>query len=151
MSWIALVGPILALTAGALIAFWPRIVSWVQGHLIHNFPRYADQFRQALAAVDRLASPARQAALAAWRALRERFHLILVSFTKNFQGQWLRKIESYFATDVAGRYELTTTTAIVDYSELPAELRHADLLDEEASNRIDFTKAQDMRLLELLA
>jgi hypothetical protein len=139
---------------GAVVYFWPQIMSWAREHLLpwveRNVPELAESVRLAFADLDKVAVGLRRAVRAAWRRLRT----MLLSQTAQFfglvNGEWAIRITSYLRNlDKRDKRDVRMVTEErLEWEDLPEEIRAEAMSNGINGTTIDITKARDQLLEE---
>jgi hypothetical protein len=153
--FLELLGAVITVVGGALTALWEAIILWTRESLIPwfriNLPALADIVRDAFAALDRnLMSPLRAVALRAWRELRR----VLLKAVHRFvvkADHCLSQLESFIvrSTEDERRVVRVFEETIVDWSELPPDVREQMLKTETNTYTVDVCEVRERELSEL--
>lgn len=145
---------LLVILAGALlagVAAWDyirdlaveRVLPWVD----ETWPSLAPTVRVAFAKVDDVVVAVRRTAKAAWAALRGALLKLTVAIERRTSDEYVRRVTSWL------RNALEPTTVIrkveeevVDYDDLPADVREQLMRDRAARTEVDVTASRDREL-----
>ncbi len=142
------------LVGGAVaITFWENILNWVNDTLnpwIKNYLPWLEPYvRNAFSVIDGVFSPVRSMIKQAWNRLRQYLLKVLVQFERNTQNEWVKKI-TYWAIRTLQSKEpeavRVVVEEIVDFSDLPSDVREEWLKRGNTTQDIDVTQLRDREL-----
>lgn len=147
----------LAAIAGtvAVAVYWTKIVNWARNSLMpwvdKNIPELSIFVRDAFVVLDKLATPMRALAKAAWQRLRQTLLQQVAEFEQLASGTWLLRITSWVkvklnALDPEPVVKRIQTEQVIPYSDLPPQVREQLLREDKTTHRIDVTKARDTEM-----
>lgn len=142
------------LAGGVLLYFWAELCGWFAAHaspwLSEHVPSLQPYLADAFRFIDaNVATPLRRAARGAWTKVRAYILGAILEFERRVDGTWVRRITSYLRAKLtAGEVTEVIETKVVDWSDLPEEVRDAAIRGR-AIPRIDLVKARGQNLLEL--
>jgi hypothetical protein len=141
------------LLAGLVLAYWPRLIKAARDHLLPWIERHAPQLapdvRQAFVVLDNLAVSARQALKGAWRRVRAVLLDEVARFVRGANERWSLQVTSYLRNLERREkpFVRVVTEEAVDYEDLPANVREADLRSQ-ISDDVNLTQLMDEAMTE---
>lgn len=143
---------LIGLCAVAITVFWNQIMHWAQESVIPWFqrklPGIAPYVEKAFAILDDLVVKARRLAKAAWEKIRVFLLKQVIAFRKQYDGKWLRVIESWLMREDQ-KVEKNTTTEEVEWSNLPDDVRQSVMQSGSREMEDNVTEKRDQEFLTM--
>lgn len=154
----AILAGILFVTVGVAIAFWPQILDWAEQSLFpwlkRNLPSMVETVRYAFYAFDKVAVAVRTVVKQAWKQLREYLLMQVIEFERISSKQWTKRVTSWVRKVIetgqaaAIKHEIEE---VVEYDQLPADVREAYLRRGEMKIQVNITELRDKEVQEMTA
>jgi hypothetical protein len=145
-----------AVTIGAVITLWHKILDWAHSSLYpwlqRNLPMIEDTVKDAFIGVDRVAVLTRLIVKKAWETLRNYLLKTVAQFERRTHRQWIRRITSFVIIRLEQAKPVikkTETEEEVDWDELPPEIKQAWMKNEAKIGELDVTQIRDQELATL--
>jgi hypothetical protein len=140
----------------AVVAYlWPQLMTVAREHLLpwvdSRLPELAPAVRLAFHDLDKIAVEWRHAVRAAWRKLRDVLIWETATFVRSADGDWIVRITSSVRNSAEEEEKAVTTTVkehLLDWRDLPEELRKQALLNGLDGTSIDILHARDLLLTD---
>ncbi|NEP73053.1 MAG: hypothetical protein F6K25_13965 [Okeania sp. SIO2G4] len=158
-----LIGIAIALGLGALgatlvIIFWKQILKWAEESLFPwiktNIPSIENQVRKAFSAVDNVVVTTRNIIRKAWKKLREYLLKQVIKLERKSSGEWIKQVTSWTIKILESGKKVPIKTEIeevVDWEDLPQDVREEWLKQEKSKAEIDVTEYRDREIMEMFA
>lgn len=145
--WVA--GSELLMAIGDFFAnLWLLLVEWFQSFYVYwtqrVLPALSKYAREAWVVLDKVASPMKRAAKAAWRELRRYLLKQTLDVLQLPDGHWAYKIISWLMPPEANLGQVTQTIEQVDvpFEQLPDDIR-AEIIRRRQIEQVDVTRTRD--------
>ncbi|NES78499.1 MULTISPECIES: hypothetical protein [Okeania] len=146
----------LAAVAVAVVArFWKQILKWAEDSLFPwiktNIPWIESEVRQVFSAVDNVAVATRNIFRKAWEKLREYLLKLVIKLERKSSGEWKKRVTSWKIKIESGQKVpvRTETEEVVDWEDLPQDVREEWLKQEKSKVEIDVTEYRDREIMEM--
>ncbi len=147
-------------TAAAVVAaltYWHKILDWAEKSLFpwitRNLPWLENQVRFAFSAVDGVAVPIRAGVKQAWNKLRDYLLKQTAELQRKSSSQWIVRITSWVVKVLeSGKTipaKLEVKEIVVDWDELPEDIRSAYLRRQHEHAEFNITQMRDRELAEM--
>lgn len=159
VDFIKIIVGIFVIAATVAVVIWDKIVAWMQNSLfpwIENnlSPKVVELAKQAFAAIDRVAVSIRNTVKQAWEILRRLLLKVVMQWEKQTSTKWIKRWTGWMIIRLkSGEIAPVKRTEeeVLNWSELPPDVRESSLRFDKNSYELDFTETRDREIAELLS
>ena len=146
---------ILAVSAGAALLFWHKVLDWAHNSLVPRLsqwnPKLGELAKEALIALDKVATPMQHAVKRAWTRLRQILLRQIVHLQRESANSWITTVTSWLIPLLEhGSKEVIKQETVyrVPYEQLPQDVREAYIRQNKTGTTLDIV---DLREEEMKA
>lgn len=159
VDFLRIIVVVFVIAATVAVVVWEKIVAWMQNSLFpwveQNLPvKVVELVKQAFAAIDQVAVRIRNAVKQAWETLRRLLLKVVIQWEKQTSTKWVKRWTGWMIIRLkSGEIAPVKRTEeeVLNWSELPPDVRESSLRFDKNSYELDFTEIRDREIAELLS